>query len=50
MVSEREVAEQTVIVTDSLYSLESEGDRIRADIAEQTLRSAVERGYEIIVV
>lgn len=40
----------TVIVTSTYYSLESPVDQVRAELSKNTIKKAVQNGYQIIVV
>lgn len=47
---DREIAERTAIATSTLYNPDLESDQYRGGLAKETVRKAVDLGYEIIVV
>ena len=47
---ELEIAKNVAIATTTFYRLETEEGRVRSEIAERTVRSALERGYDVSVV
>lgn len=46
----RDIARKVAIATSTYYNQDSESDRIRAELAKRTIRSAIDLGYEVAIV